>query len=423
MLFLTAIILNPIGYILISSKISIVYGFMGASLGDIPLKEVSRSITAYGRNMIEGSKKMVEENFTIKNGYKSDAIVVYGDTDSIMVFWGANHTIEESYKLGKQACVLINDKYPKPCNIELEKHYFPYLLISKKRYAGKKYEGNNVFMSTSGLETGRRDNCALLRRIMNETLRIMLWDNNPNGALEYVKTEQQKLLRGKIMIDELIITVELKNDPDTYKILNPVSHLAKRMKKRDPSNAPKPGERVAYVIVDRGKRAKTMEKSEDPLFAIQNKLPIDYAWYNEHQLAKPIYRLFRCFPGITEKFFINGNHTRISKSTNIHSSYFKPVNRCILCKKIENEYACCGCKDKDETKQLVDIEIEELGKLKVNRDEIWDYCLNCAGSRQAALNCTARDCPKFFVRYLHKENVKLQREKMDRMRISEKNIK
>lgn len=336
-----------------------------------------------------------------------------------MVFWGQNHTIEEAEKLGQKACQLINEAYPKPCNIELEKHFFPYLLISKKRYAGKKYEGNNVYMATSGLETGRRDNCSLLRRIMNETLRIMLWDNNPNGALEYVKQQQRNLLLGNVMIDELIITVELKNDPDSYKTLNPVAHLVQRMRKRDPSTAPKPGERVAYVIVDRGKRAKTMEKSEDPLFVIQNPLlKIDYKWYNDHQLARPIYRLFRCF-GLTEDYFKKGPHTKVSvNSTSSNNPYFQPINRCILCKKKEEKVSCEECQDKEETKQLIQFEIEELDKLVNINNDIWDFCLNCAGSEKASLNCTAKDCPKFYVRYIHKENVEKQKDKMKKLRIN-----
>lgn len=49
--------------------------------------------------------------------------------------------------------------------------YWPYLLMNKKRYAGllwtkvEKYDK----MDTKGLETVRRDNCLLVRKVMNES--------------------------------------------------------------------------------------------------------------------------------------------------------------------------------------------------------------------------------------------------------------
>ena len=49
--------------------------------------------------------------------------------------------------------------------------YWPYLLMNKKRYAGllwtkvEKYDE----MDTKGLETVRRDNCLLVRKVTNES--------------------------------------------------------------------------------------------------------------------------------------------------------------------------------------------------------------------------------------------------------------
>ena len=64
-----------------------------------------------------------------------DAVVVYGDTDSVMVKFGVD-TVEAAMALGREACQSITKKFPSPIKLEFEKIYFPYLLITKKRYAG-----------------------------------------------------------------------------------------------------------------------------------------------------------------------------------------------------------------------------------------------------------------------------------------------
>jgi DNA polymerase delta subunit 1 len=54
-----------------------VYGFTGATIGQLPCLEISSSVTSIGRSMIEKTKNEVERLF--------DAEVIYGDTDSVMV--------------------------------------------------------------------------------------------------------------------------------------------------------------------------------------------------------------------------------------------------------------------------------------------------------------------------------------------------
>lgn len=71
----------------------------------------------------------------MENGYSHDAHVIYGDTDSVMVRFGCPD-LETAMKLGAEAADFVSAKFEKPIKLEFEKVYFPYLLISKKRYAG-----------------------------------------------------------------------------------------------------------------------------------------------------------------------------------------------------------------------------------------------------------------------------------------------
>ena len=104
--------------------------------------------------MIETTKQEVESHYNQKNGYDYNAEVIYGDTDSVMIKFGCPD-IETAMKLGKpqllligarnacwtihagaEAALKVTEKFVKPIKLEFEKVYFPYLLISKKRYAG-----------------------------------------------------------------------------------------------------------------------------------------------------------------------------------------------------------------------------------------------------------------------------------------------
>merc|ERR1719387_2451181 len=55
-----------------------VYGFTGATVGQLPCLEISSSVTGFGREMIDHTKRLVEAKYTIANGYEHDAQVVYG---------------------------------------------------------------------------------------------------------------------------------------------------------------------------------------------------------------------------------------------------------------------------------------------------------------------------------------------------------
>lgn len=71
--------------------------------------------------------------YRVENGYSHDAVVIYGDTDSVMVKFGVK-TLEEAMKLGQEAAEYVSSKFINPIKLEFEKVYFPYLLINKKRY-------------------------------------------------------------------------------------------------------------------------------------------------------------------------------------------------------------------------------------------------------------------------------------------------
>ncbi|KAN0094630.1 hypothetical protein V8E55_002917 [Tylopilus felleus] len=87
-------------------------------------------------------------------------------------------------------------KFIKPINLEFEKVYFPYLLISKKQYAGlywtkaEKYDKMN----------------AKAVPVIEMYLHKMLIDRDVKGVEDYTKRMISDLLQNKIDMSQLVIT-------------------------------------------------------------------------------------------------------------------------------------------------------------------------------------------------------------------------
>ncbi|XP_039734643.1 DNA polymerase delta catalytic subunit [Pteropus medius] len=155
-----------------------VYGFTGAQVGKLPCLEISQSVTGFGRQMIEKTKQLVESKYTMESGYSANAKVVYGDTDSVMCRFGVS-SVAEAMALGREAADWVSGHFPSPIRLEFEKVYFPYLLISKKRYAGLLFSSRpdaHDRMDCKGLEAVRRDNCPLVANLVTASLRRLLID-------------------------------------------------------------------------------------------------------------------------------------------------------------------------------------------------------------------------------------------------------
>ena len=130
---------------------------------------------------------MVEAKYTIANGFQHDAHVINGDTDSDMVKFGTTD-LAETMTLGSEAARYVTSHFVKPINLDFEKIYYPYLLISKKRYAGLYWTNSDTYdkLDAKGIETVRRDNCRLVSNVIDTSLRKLLIDRDVEGAQEYI---------------------------------------------------------------------------------------------------------------------------------------------------------------------------------------------------------------------------------------------
>ncbi|XP_047334461.1 DNA polymerase delta catalytic subunit [Impatiens glandulifera] len=397
-----------------------VYGFTGATVGQLPCLEISSSVTSYGRQMIEHTKKLVEEKFTMLGGYENNAEVIYGDTDSVMVQFGVSDT-EAAMNLGREAAEHISMTFAKPIKLEFEKVYYPYLLISKKRYAGLLWTRPDKFdkMDTKGIETVRRDNCLLVKNLVTECLYKILIDRDVPGAVQFVKNTISDLLMNRVDLSLLVITKGLTKTGDDYEVKTAHVELAERMRKRDPATAPNVGDRVPYVIIKAAKGAKAYEKSEDPIFVLENNIPIDPNYYLDNQISKPLLRIFEPILKNASKELLQGSHTRsISISTPSNSGIMKFAKKqltCIGCKaliKNSDHTLCSHCKGREaELYYKTVVQVSELEKLF---GRLWTQCQECQGSLHQDVLCTSRDCPIFYRRKKAQKDIAEAKVQLDR---------
>nr|XP_015801364.2 DNA polymerase delta catalytic subunit [Nothobranchius furzeri] len=383
-----------------------VYGFTGAQVGKLPCLEISQSVTGFGRQMIERTKQLVESKYTISNGCDADAKVIYGDTDSVMVKLGVA-TVKEAMDIGREAAAWVSSHFTPPIKLEFEKVYYPYLLINKKRYAGLYFSSSadtHDKMDCKGIETVRRDNCPLVANLINTCLQKILIDRDPQGAVGHAKEVISDLLCNRIDISQLVITKELTRTAQEYAGKQAHVELAERMRKRDAGSAPNLGDRVPYVIIKAAKGAAAYMKSEDPIYVLENNIPIDTQYYLEQQLSKPLLRIFEPILGESkaESVLLKGEHTRcktvLTSKVGGLMAFAQKRSTCIGCKAVlKTDAAVCDfCKKKES--ELYQKEIFHLNTLEERFSRLWTQCQRCQGSLHEDVLCTSRDCPIFYMR-------------------------
>lgn len=377
-----------------------VYGFTGAVRGKLPCLQISASVTAYGREMIETTRAVVERTYCIANNYSHDAEVIYGDTDSVMVKFGLPD-LADTLKLAQEAAVEVTKHFKRPINLEFEKVYYPYLLINKKRYAGLYWTKADHYdkMDAKGIVTVRRDNCRLVVTLINTCLRKLLIERDVPGAIDYAKSVIADLLCDRIDISQLVITKALTKTREGYKAKQAHVELAERMRKRDAGSAPALGDRVAYVIIKGPKNAKAYEKSEDPIYVLDNSIPIDTKHYLKFQLSKPLLGIFEPIMGEAKAAsLLTGEHTRTvtktaSKSTLSRFIVARPT--CYGCH-VPGKTICNNCRPR--LSELYQKKVAARVEMEQTFARLWSQCQRCQGSLLQPVLCSNSDCPIFYRR-------------------------
>jgi DNA polymerase elongation subunit (family B) len=104
----------------------------------------------------------------------------------------------------------------------------------------------------------------------------------------------QRLIRGKLSVEELTITCLLKR-PQEYKTHTLIQlHTARKIFDRQGAEFDA-GTRLPYVVV-KGKEP-FFKRGEDPVYARKKKMPLDYEYYLENQVLSAIHPLLSYYTG------------------------------------------------------------------------------------------------------------------------------
>lgn len=346
-----------------------IYGFTGAlTFGKLPCKEISSSVTAYGREMLMTT-------CTFINKYYPNAAIVYGDTDSVMVDFKCTN-VEDALKIGSEAAAKISTVFTRPIHLEFEKVYFPFLLIAKKRYTGVYWTNAAKYdrIEYKGVEIVRRDNCKLVGRIMKECVNLLLLHGDFNGIEKLLYDTIQNIVNNRCDVAELVISKSYSKED--YKVVSPHVKVANRLRAIDPNNAPKVGDRVPYLIVENFTSSRVSDCAVHPMEYISGNLKINHEYYLT-QLQNSVNRLFQTVEKLNiQKIFINGRRTfskRDDKETGkvkIHNAFD------ILMRRKKPSY---------------NTEVDEVKRYH-------DICSECLGDKFKVIECKNIHCNHFFLR-------------------------
>ena len=299
---------RQIGYKLTANSL---YGQCGAKTSTFYEKDIAACTTATGRMLLTYAKRIIEECYGNKicdtehhGKVKTRAEYIYGDTDSVFFTFNletldgkpirGKDALEITIEIAQEAGHLASSFLKCPHDLEYEKTFMPFCLLSKKRYVGMLYETdpNKGKRKEMGIVLKRRDNAPIVKDIYGGIIDILMKQQNIKEAVDFLKSCLQNIVDEKSPINKLIITKSLRSG---YKNPKSIAHkvLSDRITARDPGNKPSSGDRIPFVYINTtNKKALQGEKIETPTYIKENGLKIDYSFYITNQIMKPVQQLF-----------------------------------------------------------------------------------------------------------------------------------
>jgi len=214
---------------------------------------------------------------------------------------GKEHDMHEHFRVAQEVADTITKTFQHPIELEFEKCYWPYLLFSKKRYAGLMYTKPEApdYIDVKGLQLVRRDSAPIVRTVSTTILETIMHEKSTDKALDLARASLLRVLRNEEPLESFIISKALRTG---YKNPESLPHVivARKLAQRR-GYGPASGERVPYVFIrdDANPDGLQSKRAEDPEYVREHAstIHIDPLYYIENQLLSPITTLLDVLVG------------------------------------------------------------------------------------------------------------------------------
>jgi DNA polymerase I len=252
------------------------YGYAGWIGARWYNKPVAEAASAWGRHSILSAIRLAEDK---------GLTIIYGDTDSLFLTNDEKKLRELRGKIGEDLGLEVEVS-------EVYKRVF--FTEAKKRYAGLRADDS---LDIVGLEVIRGDWAEVAKKVQEHVLEIILKEQSPKNAIEYVHKVIAELYQRKVPFHDLIIWKTLTKPPEQYAIRAPHVEAAKMLKEKGWRLTA--GDKVGFVILS-GK-GRFYSRVKPYVFAKYDEVDVEY--YVTNQIVPAAARILGFF-NVTEKELI-----------------------------------------------------------------------------------------------------------------------
>ena len=252
------------------------YGYAGWVGARWYIKPVAEAASAWGRHTILTATRLAEDK---------GLTIIYGDTDSLFLTSNEKKLRELKAEIKENLGLEVEVG-------EVYKRIF--FTEAKKRYAGLRFDGT---LDIVGLEVIRGDLAEVAKKVQEQILEIILKEQSPAKAIDYVRTIIKELKQRKVPFRDLIIWKTLTKPPEQYAIKAPHVEAAKML--REKGWRLTGGDKVGFVIL--AGKGRLYSRVKPYVFAMYDEIDVDY--YVTNQVVPAATRILSFF-GVTEKELI-----------------------------------------------------------------------------------------------------------------------
>ena len=317
-------ILKALGYnVLVGSVTRQLYGISWKNAGKLDADVGCRVLSVTRVASDEFVYDLTTDNHHFHAGVGS---IIVHNTDSVMITFSDVTDVQTCGDVAARAAEFVTDHFVntlqlKNMELEFEKCYFPYILESKKRYIGKKYEpdAQGVMVckgiDAKGVETERRDTLPYTKEIMYAVRDALMNEMDEHKAIGAFRHLMDRLVRDEVGMEQLTMRKNLSSKvaEKTDTIVQARVNALKRQREAGSESAV--NEQVEYVIVNRGTRKeKTTMLAEDPAYAKEHNLKLNRLWYFEHCIEDALRKIFSLLDAVDYERVCNEYRSKLESA-------------------------------------------------------------------------------------------------------------